>query len=157
VVESHIQLCDACREFAAGMRQSQSAVKALCDECGDGSTLAEVRAAVLAEVSRRRPARTWPRYAAAAALLLALTGAQFWRSHARTTAELRFSATIATPRAPMVSMPAPAPRKHFDHAARHVRRKPRLAPVFKSEPLVVKMLTSDPQVVIYWLVDQNGG
>jgi hypothetical protein len=29
--------------------------------------------------------------------------------------------------------------------------------MFKSEPLVVKMITDDPQVVIYWLVDQNGG
>jgi hypothetical protein len=39
-----------------------------------------------------------------------------------------------------------------------VRRRPRQkAPRFKSEPLVVKMITDDPQVVIYWLVDQNGG
>jgi anti-sigma factor RsiW len=30
------------------------------------------------------------------------------------------------------------------------------APTVKREPLVVKMLTSDPDVVIIWLVDQTG-
>jgi len=57
------------------------------------------------------------------------------------------AAVIATP--PVTTVSAP---HHRVRSPRVTRRR-----AFKSEPLLVKIVTDDPQVVIYWLVDQNGG
>ena len=65
------------------------------------------------------------------------------------------------PSAPLVEtappVPAPVPVKQI------VRREPAPEPtpeeVVAEEPreVLVKLYTDDPNVIIYWLVDQNGG
>ena len=111
---------------------------------------AEVRAGVLARVRRsRRPVGVW--VAAAAALLVLVSAGVVWRRTMR---------DVELPGAPRIAVnvhvraPAPAPEHHV--IARAHRR---VSPVKKTEeqPLLVKLETSDPDVVIYWIVESKGG
>ena len=156
-VEWHLAGCDACREFAAEMRESQAALKALRTEFVDDAVLLQVRTEVLSAASHRHyRVVTWPRYAVAAGLVLALLGGWMWQMRPGARLESRpIAANVFAPPLP-VTVPAPQARTRT-RRARVRRHRPQAAPMFKSEPLVVKMITDDPQVVIYWLVDQNGG
>jgi len=158
VVEVHVAACESCREFAAEMRASQAALKALRNEYVEASGFEEVRANVLAARPRGWLWQAWPRYAIAAGLVVALLAGWLMR---RQTADA--FVTVQPLRAVLPAPPAqpgqPLVQPHHPKVlAARVRRRPRRqAPRFKSEPFVVKMITDDPQVVIYWLVDQNGG
>ncbi len=153
-VESHLAGCDACREFAAEMRESQAALKALRTEFLDDAVLLQVRTEILSAASHRHRVVAWPRYAVAAGLVLALLGGWMWQMRPKARLEPRpIAANVSAPPLP-ATVPAPQARTRLARVRRH---RPRVAPMFKSEPLVVKMITDDPQVVIYWLVDQNGG
>ena len=155
-VESHLAACEPCRKFAAGMRESQAALKALRAEFVDDAVLLQVRTEVLSAASHRQRVVAWPRYAIAAGLVLALLAGWIWQMRPMARLESRpIAANVFAPPLP-VAVPAPQARTHT-RLARVARHRPRAAPMFKSEPLVVKMITDDPQVVIYWLVDQNGG
>ncbi len=70
----HLRSCAACREFAAGMRASYTAVRGLAEAPGDEIAQARIRGAVQRRVERgeRRPAVAWRWLAAAAALALVL-------------------------------------------------------------------------------------
>lgn len=155
-VESHLETCDGCREFAAGMHQSQSALKRLRTELVEDSVFEEVRREVLGEVARSRKVVAWPKYAIAAMLIVGLAASWLWRTRSRAIIDLQPMPPMVAVTPPPAVVPAEAPQVH-QRAVRSRRRRPRPAPSFKSEPLVVKMITDDPQVVIYWLVDQNGG
>ncbi len=155
-VESHLAGCDACREFAAGMRESQEALKALRTEFVDDAVLLQVRTEVLSVAAHRPRIVAWPRYAIAAGLVLALLAGWLWQMRPRARLEPRpIAANVSEPSLP-VTVPAPQARART-RVARMRSHRLQATPVFKSEPLVVKMITDDPQVVIYWLVDQNGG
>jgi anti-sigma factor RsiW len=150
VVEAHLDACGRCRAFADEMRQSQGMLKALRAEFVEDVVFQEVGARTLGGISRDRKALAWARYAIAAVLVLALMAGWLWRSRPSTKSDLR-PIVVVTPRPPLEQAKTP-PITHL--ARKHARRR---APSFKSEPLVVKMITEDPDVVIYWLVDQNGG
>ena len=153
VVALHLETCDVCREFAAGIRDSQGALKTLRTEFVNESVYQEVRREVLSRMTSRPKPAMWPRYAVAAGLAIALLAG--WLGRMQHVASLWLQPRAAViPSAPLVTSQPPAPHTRM---VRVRRRRPRLAPSFKSEPLVVKMITDDPQVVIYWLVDQNGG
>jgi len=153
-VESHLAVCDACRKFGAEMRVSQEALKVLRTEFVDDPVLLQVRTEVLSAASHRQRVVAWPRYAIAAGLMVALLAGWMWQMRPRARLELRpIAASVSAP--PLAAtVPVPQQRTRLARVRRH---RPQAAPVFKSEPLVVKMITDDPQVVIYWLVDQNGG
>src|SRR5947208_4704511 len=78
-VESHLAGCDGCREFAAEMRESQEALKALRTEFVDDAVLLQVRTEVLRATSHRQGVVAWPRYAIAAGLVLALLAGWMWQ------------------------------------------------------------------------------
>jgi anti-sigma factor RsiW len=153
-VELHLAACESCREFAAEMRESQGALKTLRTEFVDDAVLLQVRAEVVSAVSHRQRAVGWPRYAIAAGLVVAILAGWMWQMRPR--ARLGPRQITANVSAPPLLTPAQAPPPHT-RLPRVRRHRPQAAPMFKSEPLVVKMITDDPQVVIYWLVDQNGG
>jgi len=155
-VESHLAGCDACREFAAEMRESQAALKALRTEFVDDAVFLQVRTEVLSAAAHGQRVVSWPRYAIAAGLVLALLGGWMWQMRPGARLESRpIAANVSAPPLP-VTVPAPQARTRT-RLGRVQRRRPQAAPMFKSEPLLVKVITDDPQVVIYWLVDQNGG
>jgi anti-sigma factor RsiW len=149
-VELHLEACRGCREFAADLRESQAALKSLRSDFVKEAVFEEVRAGVLRNLSTPQRAGVWPRYVIAAMLLMGLGAGWLWLTQPAATLDVQpRAAVIASP--PLVAMVPPLRVR----PARVWRRRTR--PAFKSEPLVVKMITDDPQLVIYWLVDQNGG
>ena len=176
-VERHLETCTDCREFAAGLRESQAMLKGLRREPFDDAIFADVRSQVIGRVSNVRPPM-WPKYAIAATLLVMLAAAALWRT--RPAAPVGVPAVTATigPGPALSASRTPAPVQAPQIAkttGRHGRAKSRananvtlarqnIRPsrpahprAVNAEPLVVKLLTNDPEVVIYWLVDQNGG
>ena len=160
-VERHLAECSDCRELLDDFRASQAALKELA--AVDVGFLSAVRSGVLAKIeSRRRIAWPWvAAFAAAAALIVSV---------------------LTLPRKPtlVAKIPVPAIAKLDGGADPLVRGRPpgrpsAIAQVARktrrsrpggrlrtrgsapqAEPLVVKMLTDDPNIVIIWLVDQPG-
>ncbi len=148
-VDEHMAGCEACRDFAARLEASQRAVKDLRDEAVDAEALEEIRGRVLARIAADAPAPrfSW-RFAYAAAAVLAVA-AVVWVS--RRAPE----PPPPLPR-PVASMPAPAlPEAVPKPPVRRAVRKPRPVPKPRPEPLLVKLETSDPNVVIYWIVESG--
>jgi len=139
-VEAHLAVCAGCRELLEDLQASQAAVKELGAEPVDGALLTAVRAGVQAKIDDRGK-RVWP-WVAAAATALALLA--IFRAPSPPPAPKARPVTIAqVPKdsggaAPLVSVRRPrrAPRS---------RMRPAKGP---APPLVVKMLTDDPNIVI---------
>jgi hypothetical protein len=151
-VEEHLAVCADCRELLGDFRASQAAVKELGSEAVDAALLTAVRAGVLARIDDRRRA-VWPWVAAAtAALAAALALLAVLTPARRPVTERRPVAMAQAP--PRAQEPPNPPAAGHRPAVRRARRLPsakRPAP-----PLVVKMYTDDPDIVIIWLVDQTG-
>jgi anti-sigma factor RsiW len=184
-LERHLASCPACRDFAAEMRQSQRAVRGLAGVAVGEDLLAGVRAAVLQEIASaaRRPApvlsfplrtlRAPRRWLAAAAAVLLTLGAGWWlstRTPERTPVPrpkvVRYEPPPIEP--PPVEEPAAvaetvaetaAPRiAAVDPPVRERRRAPdAIAETVQptSQPMVVKWLVDDPDLVIYWLIETD--
>ncbi len=139
--EDHLLVCAECRALEKELAANALALGALRDDELPGMRMPERRPAVA------RFAGTWMSAAAAAALfaLIAHQVAQ-WKPIVETTPRPRLVTETLTVR------PEEPPRPV---SKLPVRRKPVAAPrgVPAVEPLLVKMLTPDPDVVVYWLVD----
>jgi hypothetical protein len=143
-VEEHLAACGHCREFAEGLRRSQAALKSLRAEMVDPAVFEGVRRRVLAQIAARPVSRGWWKYAAVAATFIIIV-ALFWKPNPPPAppppvAQLKPPVTVEPP------VPSRAPAKHLA-----VRRKPR--PKTSQEPLLVKLVTDDPNIVIYWLIE----
>lgn len=150
-VERHLSECAECREFAAALAASQGAVKEFGAEPVDETALREVRARVLAQVAAERPRAAFPvwRWAAAAACLAAISGTGYVIP--------KFAAVVPPPGPGPVAVVRPAVPPPADRApvARAVRvRRPKPPAMKATEPLLVKLVTDDPNVVIYWIVGE---
>ncbi len=123
-VEGHLANCPGCRLFLEELE-------------ANGTALAMLREQPL--IVRNRPAKIlrWLPYAAAIAL--AFGAGELWKPE-----------TVPPPPAVRTAVDAPRfgpmPRPVI-RAVRHVKRPE------KHEPIVVKMLTADPDVIIYWVTD----
>jgi hypothetical protein len=150
-VERHVAGCEDCRRFAEGVRQSLGVLREAHEEPIAPAHFAAVRARVIGELEGAR-APWWRRswvygFCAAAAVTVLLM------------APLRPGPAPPPPRVALVRPPAPVVEKAISppHAAKLRRplRASRKPVPSKSEPLVVKLLTDDPDVVIYWIADQG--
>lgn len=145
-VREHIGKCDACRELSLGLRESQAALKALGAVDIDEQSLAQWRRRVLAQIDAA-PRRGWGwrwALAAAAAVLLVWIGVRFRRPYVPPAPPPVAARMEPAPALPAPAAPAPRPR---------IRRVRREAP---AGPLLVKLETTDPDVVIYWIVEGKG-
>jgi len=148
-VERHLAECAGCQMFAGGLKASLGLLRDAHGEALDAAHFAAVRSRVVAQLAHeRRPLwrRAWVYglAAVAAALLVALA--------------LRPSRWVA-PRPPEVAMvrppaaatvrPTPPPRPV---RARH-KPRPKVAP---GEPVLVRLVTDNPDVVIYWISETRG-
>jgi len=152
-VERHLAECAGCQRLLSGLREGLRFVGAAHAEPVEEAHFAAVRARVLSELERG-PARGWRRpwaYAmVAAALLLAIA---LWpRPSARIVAP--------APPAPVAAVARVQPAGPVAAPAVHHRTRPRKIVLVKAEepaePLVVKLLTDDPNVIIYWITDSKG-
>ena len=147
-VEAHLRTCAECRGFADELERSQAALRSLREEDAPAAALAEVRGQVLDEIASRKPswwfALRWHYALAPAAAVVALVVALSPRPPlppSPSPPALNLPAPVIAKTPPPPPVPRPAP-------------KPAAAP---QEPLLVKMFTDDPDVVIYWLIDAEGG
>jgi hypothetical protein len=137
-VERHLAACGECREFWSGLRDTMADLREA--HAGEIAPLhfTAVRTGVLAEIERGR--RVWRRLA--------------WVSGVGIAAALVLGLAIR-PR----PLPAPPPRVAFRippvppvpvvRARETVAAKARVA----RRPVLVKLQTGDPKIVIYWIAD----
>jgi len=156
--EKHLRQCTGCREFTEGLKESQAAVRSLGEEEVAAIALASVRQRVLAEVGGRKPSRRfafrwWHAVpAGVAAMVMALL---LWPRIP--AVEPPPVLAIAPPPAPEVLRPVPLPETPQVVETARRPRVPDTKPGAESEPLLVKFFTDDPDVVIYWIIDQKEG
>jgi hypothetical protein len=158
-VERHLGECAGCQVFASGMRESLRVMRDAHAEELDGAAFAAVRARVLGELNPRVWwRRGWVWGLAGTALMVVLV---LWP---RAAVVRRAPATVAVQ--PAVESPAPGPVLRNGGPLRisrpaHMTRR-RVHPVravaakVAGPPIVVKMITDDPDVVIYWITDTRG-
>ncbi len=147
-LENHLAVCARCRALLQDLRAGQALLAELRDDPLPPAMLARVRANVLAEVGAPRPSRPYWKLAPAAALALALATALLSPRHRAV------EPPQPTPAAPVRMAEArPAEVVPVRHRALRRHRRP---PAAKSgPPLLVQFVTDDPNIVIYWLVDQK--
>ena len=147
-VEAHLAACAGCRALMEELRAGQALLSELRDEPLADAMVARVRQRVLAEAGTPRPVTGYWKLALAAALVLAAVLA--WPRHHREAAPRAAAVSSAAPAQvgwEPAAGPAPAP-----HVKRHRRRVPAVQP---GPPLLVQFVTDDPNIVVYWLVDQK--
>ena len=134
--------CQEC-EIKLGMGENAAGHLESCAECRALAEDLRLNAIALREMRVRAGVRWEWAIAAAAAIILAIGP---WRGKPpeKKPPERAASAKIVGPTRE-VKPTAVAPVKHV-----RKRRQP-------AEPLRVKMFTSDPDVVIYWIVDKKEG
>ena len=159
-VERHLGDCPGCQLFASGLKESLQFLQGIHQEEIAPAHFAAVRARVMAQLEGSL--QPWWRKlwlyglaaAAAAALFLMLALRPAVPLHPKrmaVQAPLPAPQVEVTPRAPVV------PRVTRAHHVRRPRvRRPATAPPAPSQPIVVKLLTADPDVVIYWITDNSG-
>jgi len=151
-IESHLAECAECRALAEDLRGGQALLGELRDEPLEEAMLAQVHRRVLEQVRRagfsRRGALA-PLLALAAALTLAVV--LLWPRHqAKPIPAARVEPTHLALNAP-TPRPNIVPVRHRV-ARRHRRHSPAAQP---GPPLLVQFVTDDPNIVIYWLVNQK--
>jgi anti-sigma factor RsiW len=149
-LEEHLGGCPACRSLAEELRASQSALEALRGEPVEEAALEQVRQRVLARIAwEEQPARRfgWV-YALAAGLAVVVA---LWNVAYRPAPEVPQPAVSAVPQ-----QASAAPVKS-DKTGVLSHRPPRVKrPAPAAEPLLVKLITDDPEVIIYWLIEKKG-
>ncbi len=174
-LEAHLGTCAPCRELARSLGESQAGLRALAqagpDEAGlDEDAVARWRRGLLAriEAEPRRRILGW-RWAWAAAAAMALVALVTVPRSGRTPSKPPVAQAVP-PASALPPRPAAVHTKPVAQAVPPASARPpqppaaiahRLplhppAPAPAAEPLLVKLETADPNVVIYWIVDRKG-
>lgn len=177
-IEQHLSECAGCRTFMTELRESQSVLKAIRQDTFGLTAQISVRAKVLEQVNAGGPSPGWSlrvekwlfgyrRRLVIGALAMVLVGlGTMWLVRGRPDAPQQ-EVTSVVPDPAIVPPPVAAqPPPVVERKPVKVRR-PRVVPVVAEElppseaapvsPVVVKVFTDDPNVIIYWLLDGNGG
>jgi anti-sigma factor RsiW len=150
-MESHVASCPSCAALLKELRESLDLLREVHSEPIAEARLAAVRARVMGAIDSRR----WL-WAAAATLACAtaLLAAAVWFRPAR------------VPHPPLLAVAPPAALQPQPHRSLMVAAPVRVLarsraatirhrPPAPSEPVVMKLFTEDPNVVIYWIGDSQ--
>ena len=154
-VERHLRECAACQVLASGFEQSLALLREAHNEPLAPAHFSAVRARVVAELEqKRRPLWAWAWSLGLAAALVALLVMLALRPG---RAPEHRAPVVAVNHPPVVVAhePAVAPPPHPRVARRAAR--PIVPDAPDPEPLIVKLQTDDPNVVIYWIADRKRG
>jgi hypothetical protein len=145
---AHLEACAGCRALADELRVGQTLLSELRDEPLEDMMAANVRRRVLARlpIEEAGAARRYWRWALAAAVVLPLALMLPWRTEKQAPLARVKQAPPQVAEAPSATLNAVNVRRPVVH--RHHRAKPQ-----PGEPLLVQLVTDDPNIVIYWLVD----
>jgi hypothetical protein len=150
-VDQHLFVCAACRALAAELHANALTFEALAED-----PLPPVRHRVMSKIQSRSATRQVARWGWALGALAAGLSAIFWNltrpeRPAHTSAVVNETAVLTAPHtemSPVVPL-EPVPIERIP--VRRVRHAE------SAGVLKVKMFTSDPDVVIYWLVEKKEG
>lgn len=142
-VERHLAECAACREFLEEMKRSLAELRAAHAEPLEAAAFTAVRARVLAQIDHTRGLAWWLAWigalaAAAAVLVILLLPRPVPPPKMIAAPPVQVAAVVRAPVIPVPAIPVARPKK---------RKVPR------PEPLIVKLITDDPNVVIYWITN----
>jgi hypothetical protein len=143
-VEAHLATCADCGVFKEDLRANAATLSAMRFDPIANRPLTEPRPS--GSVLRLRPLAMWT-LAAAAAIVLTV-GLQKTHQPPAPQTVTKAPEPVATPIEVASVIPPPKPR-------RAVARRPRMREA--QETMLVKMMTPDPDVVIYWLVEPQPG
>jgi hypothetical protein len=148
---AHLDRCETCRTAAAEFSRMEADLASLKNDVLDPAVYAAIRQGVLDRIPNQRNWHMAAALALAAALILVTLA--IWRDRRGQVAPLR----IQPPSLQVSAPPVPATVPAVARRAKSVLRKPRRAAVNPpaEHPLVVKILTDDPDVVIIWLVGKD--
>jgi hypothetical protein len=152
-LESHAAGCAECRAEASAFEALCGQLAAMREEAAPGHAYAAVRARVVAEVNlRRRQGRVaaWAGFAAVVACSLILVVALHHEAPITAQPPVPVRAAVADVPDEVPAIVAPSANRRIRKVAMGVETQE------SGEPLVVHMLTSDPDVVIYWIADAKG-
>lgn len=164
-VHLHLRDCSDCWDLAEDLKDSQRIFKSIRQNTPDQSMLLNVRARVLAEAGFTR--LSWfdrfflggfqrkATLAAIAVFVIALSS--LWLGRERPVPQ----PVAGIPAAPLIPAPAPEPAPVVEVSKPPAvrRQRPALRVKAPAEPVkqvAIKLLTDDPNVIIYWLVDEKG-
>jgi hypothetical protein len=151
-LDRHLEQCASCRDFAAAVRESLEILREAHGQPLEESHLAAVRASVFERLQRQRQWTWWPAWAGATAVFA--LASWLWLGQPRRPmphAAARPKPAAVVTQEPVAAPVAPKPgRPKRLHRVRKTPAKP--AP----QPLLVKLITDDPNVVIYWIADPKG-
>jgi hypothetical protein len=137
-VEAHLAECAECRVFWSEMRESVEDLRSLHGEEIDAAHYTAVRARVMGEIERSHA--VWRRLAWISGVAALVMAAILWPR--------RETPVAVVPR--MVAAIPSAPLVMAKHASKANRPAPETR---RREPLTVRLETSDPNIVIYWIAD----
>lgn len=143
-VEKHLRECPGCQMFASGIRQSLEGLRSAHEDVPAEAVFAAVRARVMERVApRRRVVWAYGLGAAVAALLLVLA-----IGIPRDAVPPPPQALVRTPEPPAEAfvIPRPVPARVERTVIRRAAR----------EQVLIKLVTNDPDVVIYWIAESKG-
>lgn len=159
-VERHLAECPGCQLFASGIRESLAILREAHVERTNEAACSAVRARVMAALEKQR--QPWWRSAwiySACAVALLLVVLVLWPRHrveiAHREAPVPEPLVIADPPVPREAVPVPVVRVRHRHRPARPAGPPSIA-ALPAKPLVVKLVTDDPNVVIYWITDTRG-
>lgn len=155
-LDEHLQGCERCREFAREIEENR---KALAEVVIPAPAFDAVRLRVRSEIqARKRRKVLWACFGGAMAASYALLLLSMLAPRLPSRSVLKPPHIAAVPpkieRAP-VHVPVVA-RAHHIRRTHSGRLAAKAAPAQQRDPLVVKMLTDDPNVIIIWLVNEKG-
>jgi hypothetical protein len=148
---AHLDQCESCRTAAVDFSRIEADLAALKNELLDPAVYAAIRQGVLDRIPNPTNWRMAAALALAAALILVTLA--IWRDRRGQVAPL----PIQPPPLQVSAPPSPAIAPAVELRAKSVPRRHRRGALNPpaEHPLVVKILTDDPDVVIIWLVDKD--
>jgi hypothetical protein len=177
-VETHLRTCSACWDLVEDLKESQAIFRSIRQDVPAAAALSNLRERVMSEVGGLQSASwlervfigAFRRRAALAGVLVLVAGYGVWwfaRVPAVVPVTVPLEIAVSSPAPDVVPAPAvletvseartPAPKRVRHRAPVQVPAPaPAPAPVEESQQLTIKLLTDDPNIIIYWLVDQKG-
>jgi predicted anti-sigma-YlaC factor YlaD len=169
-VDGHLLACRNCRQVVDELTRSQSLFKSIRQETVGTAELADLRMRVMERVAVQKPKPFWGRWVyalAGATFVVVLIAGVLTREGHRGETSVSVVKTVPLPPPPSAQAVVPrAEEESHDLVKVNARRRRRPEaiqikvspePTEQLKPMMVKLQTDDPNIVIYWLFDQNGG